>query len=322
MSLKSSKLQYCLWLLLLTAFFIYDSLAPTAFADKQAIGSWSIRFLFEFTVILAMFAWFSREIKPWHLFPLSALVHLLIWREWIDDGFKGFANWLNNTFDLAITVYPQMGLMVLASMVLPVLLVLCLVKKTRTAFRIFSLALLLLFSSFMGLAHWQSFTNIDERIELILSGYKKLSIQNINQLKSVCESSKLVCFSGTYTKEGELYQEVYRPPGSKDVPEHDYFVPGDFGGFSGVNTFSEKNEIMAYTWATNYLEFSTIDSPLKFVSYNKYGDQVFILVDDESYLKTKQEAINLMKPFLFVFGVVWVMGGLGIFLMHQRRRKR
>lgn len=319
MSLKSYKLQYSVWLLMLAAFFVFDSLTSMQAGDKQVIGSWSIRFLFEFTVVLGLFAWFSKSLKAWHLFPITAFTYFIIWQECIDEGFKWLVGVFNDRLDLIFPVYPQMGLMITAGVAVTGLIAICLTKR-RSAFRLFSLALLFLFSGFHGLAHWQTLTNLDQRTSLILDGYKKLSIQNLDQFELVCKNLNSVCFSGQYSEAADNYQALYRSKGDKDVPEHQYFTPADFDGFSGINKYAHDQVTISHTWSTNYLKFPTIDSPLKIVSYNKINSNVYIIIDDNSYLKTKQEVINLIKPFLFIFGIVWVLFGIGIFLMHGARR--
>lgn len=319
MSLKSYRLQYTVWLLMLAAFFVFDSMTSISAGDKQVIGSWSIRFLFEFTVLLGLFAWFSKSLKAWHLFPITAFTYFIIWREWIDEGFKWLVSFINGRFDLIIPVYPQMGLMITAGIAFTGLVTICLTKR-RSAFRVFALTLLFLFSGFHGLAHWQTLTNLDQRTSLILDGYKKLSIQSVDQFQQICKNLNSVCFSGQYSEAAEGYRAVYRSKGDKDVPEHQYFTPGDFDGFAGINKYASNQATVSYTWSTNYLKFPTIDSPLKIVSYNKIDGNVYIIIDDISYLKTKQEVINLIKPFLFIFGVVWVLFGIGVFLMHGARR--
>lgn len=316
---KSYKFQYFLWAVFLLALFAIDSYITSGVGDKQLIGSWSVRFLYEFSVILVLYSLVSGKITTWHLYPLTLFVHILIWYEWIDTGFKILIDVINNLTELEISIYPQMGLMMLAATGI-ILSFFVMFFGARTAFRTYAVCILILFSGFHALAHWQVLTNLSERTGLILDGYKKLSVINNDQFVDVCRNTESVCYSGKYSQNISDYKLVHRSGFNKDVPEHEYFQPQDFDGTDKINAFAKDSDNLSYTWGTNYLEFPTIDSPLKFVSYHKVGDQVFILIDDRSYLTTKQGAINLLKPFLFLFGLVWVIGGLGIFLMHNKRR--
>lgn len=319
MMYRSARFQYLLWVFSLLILFSLDSFLTSGMGDKQIVGSWTVRFLYEFSVVLVLYSLFQERLRPLHLFPLSGFVYLLIWQEWIDNGFKFIVSSFSAHTGIEIPLYPQMGLIVLSLFSLLAVLFLISIGK-RTSLRIYSSFILMAFMIFHVLVHWQAITNLKEREGLILDGYKMLTLSGDNFLET-CERIEAVCFSGKYSKDVKEYSLTYRSATNKDVPEHDYFQPIDFDGVTGINDYAGGAQRISYTWSSNYLEFSTIDSPLKFISYHKVNDDVFIIIDDKSYLKTKQGVINLLKPFLLVFGIIWVLCGMGVFMMHDQRRR-